>query len=404
MDSVSHHSLSQTGASTYEVLFEDRCPGPAPKVTVIVSLFNYERYIVDCLESVLLQSLGDLDLLVADDCSRDSSAEICLDWMGMHSQRFRRCLLVRNTVNRQLAATRNLLFGLARTEYVFVLDADNMIYPRCLQALASALDHCDAAFSYCYLQKYGIECGLTSWEAWDPQALMNGNYIDAMSLVRRNAWQQVGGYASDMPAMGWEDFDFWLKIARTGGWGILVPEVLAKYRVHLNSMLRTETNRRESAIWEYMERKHPGIRRAEQSYEDRCLENDEITLHCDRVRYVEDSPDGAHLEVWGWAVSRFSISRIEVLLDQQSAGTVRYGDYRPELGARVKGYPNGIRCGLSLNERIEPLDPGMHTVTVRATSTSGKQIQVHTTMEVARRSALQALADDHAREWHSSYP
>jgi glycosyltransferase involved in cell wall biosynthesis len=403
MDCVSHNDPSQARDSTYEVLFEDGSPEPPPKVTVIITLFNYERYIVDCLESVHLQSLGELDLLVADDCSRDGSAETCVDWMRMHSQRFRRCLLVRNTVNRQLAATRNLLFGLARTEYVFVLDADNMIYPRCLQALASALDHCDAAFSYCYLEQYGVERGLISWESWNPQALMNGNYIDAMSLVRRNAWQHVGGYANDMPAMGWEDFDFWLKISRAGGWGILVPEVLARYRAHLNSMLRTETYRRESEIFDYMERKYPGIRRAEQ-YEDRCLQNDEIALHCDRVRYVDDSPDGAHLEVWGWAVSRFAISRIEVLLDQQSAGTVRYGDYRPDLGARVKGYPNGSRCGLSHNERIERLDPGMHTVTVRATSTSGKQIEVHTTIEVARRSELQALAGDYAREWHSSYP
>jgi hypothetical protein len=207
-----------------------------------------------------------------------------------------------------------------------------------------------------------------------------------------------------MPAMGWEDFDFWLRIARAGGWGILVPEVLARYRAHLNSMLRTETNCRESEIFDYMERKHPGVRLAGRVSEDRYLQNDEIILQCDRIRYVEGSPDGARLRVWGWAVSRFAIARIEVLLDQADAGTVSYGDYRPELGARVKGYPNGNRCGFSLNERIERLEPGLHTVTVRATSTSRKQVEVHTTLELAPRLTLHALAEGHAREACSSYP
>jgi hypothetical protein len=45
-----------------------------------------------------------------------------------------------------------------------------------------------------------------------------------------------------MPCQGWEDYDLWFKIARDGGYGLQVPQILARYRVHRNSMLHIETN------------------------------------------------------------------------------------------------------------------------------------------------------------------
>jgi glycosyltransferase involved in cell wall biosynthesis len=382
----------------HEVLFQRDSSGPAPKVTVIITLFNYERYIVECLESVESQSLLDLDLLVADDCSRDGSTEVCRNWLSKHAGRFRRCQLVGNLSNQGLAATRNLLFSMVRTEYVFVLDADNMIYPRCLQTLASALDHCDASFSYCYLERFGVETGLISCLPWNSQQLLRGNFIDAMSLVRRDAWRQAGGYATDMPAMGWEDFDFWLRVARSGGWGILVPEVLARYRAHLKSMLRTETSRRETIIWDYLERNHQGIQRRVESSESCLPENDEIHLHCDRIRYLDHTPDGPHLKVSGWAVSRFSVARIEVLLDHEEEWIARYGDFRPELRGRVRGYPNEARCGFSLNSKVGPLDPGAHTVSIRAISKSGKTIEIRRTLVLDPGMTSEVLVRDYVQD------
>ena len=191
---------SQGGQSPAEVLFHHESPAPVPKVTVVVPLHNYEQYIVECLESVRLQTTVYLDLIVADDCSRDQSAERVIGWMRTHARRFRRCQLLRNTVNLRLSRTRNRLFEHARTEYIFALDADNTIYPRCLESLASALDHCDADFAYCCLEKFGVERGLVSWRPWDPEALLEGPYIDAMAMVRKSTWERVGGYSADMPS------------------------------------------------------------------------------------------------------------------------------------------------------------------------------------------------------------
>jgi hypothetical protein len=317
-----------------------------------------------------------LDLIVADDCSRDNSAERVIGWMRTYARRFGRCQLLRNTVNLQLARTRNLLFEHARTEYIFVLDADNTIYLRCLESLASALNHCDADFAYCCLERFGVDRGILSWRPWDPQALLEGPYIDAMAMVRKKAWQRVGGYSTDMPVMGLEDFDFWLKIAAVKGWGILVPEILARYRVHVSSMLRTETSARVSLIWEYLERKHHGIRLPDEVPEEWARVNDEVILHCDRVRFIDDGADGTVLQVRGWALARSSISRIEIVADEQLVGVARYGDLRPELADRALPFPDGTRCGYSLQVERPNLDADRTFIVVRATSASGRTAEL----------------------------
>jgi hypothetical protein len=57
--------------------------------------------------------------------------------------------------------------------------------------------------------------------------------------------------------MGWEDFDLWFKLARLGHWGVLVPEILARYRVHGESMLRTVTNPKVDRLWAHLRSTYP---------------------------------------------------------------------------------------------------------------------------------------------------
>ncbi len=226
-------------------------------VTVAISLFNYRDYIIPCLESVKSQTLRDIDLIVVDDCSTDDSLTVVADWLAKNENRFGDVLFVHHRSNRGLPYARNTAFAHARTDFVFVLDADNSLYPRCLERLLGGLKQCDASFAYCLLEKFGEEIGIGNTRPWNPIALQHGNFIDAMVLHRREVWERAGGYATDMPAMGWEDFDLWFRIAEVGGWGVQIPEILAKYRVGRNSMLHTITNPNAYKLWAYLRAKHP---------------------------------------------------------------------------------------------------------------------------------------------------
>ncbi len=240
--------MGEAAADT-ETLFTHECAdSAAPPITVVVPLYNYAGFVLETLDSVARQTMSGLDLVVVDDRSTDDSAAVACRWMESNQARFRRATVLRNLVNSRLAKTRNTGFANAVTDFVFPLDADNTLYPTCLEKLHRALTASPAAFSYCMLERFLTPDGeepephVMNIHPWRPETLASGNKIDAMVLLRRSIWEKVGGYTLTMPCQGWEDYDLWFKIARAGGYGLQVPQILARYRVHRNSMLHTETN------------------------------------------------------------------------------------------------------------------------------------------------------------------
>ncbi len=240
----------------YEIISQKGNGDDTPLVTVIISLYNYQSFIAACLDSLKNQTIAQLNLVIVDDCSKDQSLKKANKWLDENGNRFNDYIFVRHTINRGLAHSRNTAISLARTKYVFILDADNLLYPRCLESLISALENCDASFAYSYLEEFGDGSKLKNTKSWNPATLAAVNTIDAMVLLRKNVLDKVNGY-SIMPVMGWEDYELWFKIARLKGWGVQVPEILAKYRVHKTSMLNTVTNPNVEKLWEYLKVKYP---------------------------------------------------------------------------------------------------------------------------------------------------
>jgi glycosyltransferase involved in cell wall biosynthesis len=207
-------------------------------VTVGISLHNYESHVRDALESVAASEYADYELVVVDDESTDRSADVVEAFLAEHPS-LPAALGVHGS-NQGLARTRNAITEHARGELVFVLDADNGIYPGALGRLVEALDeHPDAAFAYPTIAVREGErpAGLLSYHGWDLDLLRVTNYIDAMALVRRDALVDLGGYWGDPRVVGWEDYDLWCRVAEAGGRGVHVPEILAWYRKTGHSMV-----------------------------------------------------------------------------------------------------------------------------------------------------------------------
>jgi glycosyltransferase involved in cell wall biosynthesis len=244
-------------ASEHTVLFASD-NGQASLLTVCISLFNYGHYLIEALDSVYEQTLEQVDLVVVDDCSVDASATIARRWLEKHASRFRAARLLRHETNRGLAAARNTAFAVARTDLLFVLDADNSLYPRCLARCLEAIRASGAQFVYPMLEVFGGAPDVLGTELWSPERFRQGNYIDAMALVDRSAWLRAGGYSA-MSVPGWEDYDLWCKFVECEFIGVLVPEILARYRVHPTSMQRTETRTGFRPLIAEMEARHPWL-------------------------------------------------------------------------------------------------------------------------------------------------
>ena len=241
-----------------EVIFASDRLGIA-EVTVIVPLYNYAHFVRDALESVRAQTLRELDLIVVDDASTDNSLPVALEWAQHNAERFNRLLVLRNRDNTGLGPSRNVGFDAADTSFVFPLDADNQLLPECCECLLAALRGTDVAFAYPTIQKFGDELVLMSNMPYEPVRFVAGNFIDAMALVSKEAWASVGGYEN--VRFGWEDYDFWCRLAEHGLRGTWVGQTLAKYRVHASSMLRATTERPENKqlLLQDMNRRHPWL-------------------------------------------------------------------------------------------------------------------------------------------------
>lgn len=241
-------------------------PGLPIAAAVVVSSFNYADRILLALASVAQQTQQGLELVVVDDASSDDSITVLTTWLQTHRQRFARALLLRHHTNAGLAAARNTAFSHCRADWCFVLDADNTLMPQavaaCLQLALAAPPQ--TAVVHPLVEIHGARrldadaATLISRAPWQRQAFLGGNYIDAMALVRVQAWREVGGYTHIQG--GWEDFDFWCKLIEAGYHGVLCPRVLARYHAHDGSMTATATSRLWRPLSRRLQRRHPWLR------------------------------------------------------------------------------------------------------------------------------------------------
>lgn len=235
-------ALASAAGGPLPALEIDRC-SPAwaaatPRVSTLVTLYNYGHHIEVALDSVATSGYRELEFVIVDDASTDDSLERVRGWIDRHPAV--PALLVRRRLNKGLPHGRNAALAFARGEYSFVLDADNEVYPQSIDRLAGALDYDrDAVFAYGILERFGIDgpLDLIGWFPWDPVRLREGNYIDAMALLRTERIRALGGYTTDRRLHGWEDYDLWCRVAEHGGHGVQVPEVIARYRASRHSML-----------------------------------------------------------------------------------------------------------------------------------------------------------------------
>ena len=245
-----------------------------PCITIVITLFNYSRYIYECLDSISQSNIsdlpGDIEVLVIDDCSTDNSANLVEEYLETSDLPI---CLVKKWFNTGLADARNVGLEFASSPYVFILDADNWIYPECLTTLYNEIQSSDYAAVYGEISRFDNDTrkqlNKISCEKWDVRKLVTQPYIDAMAMFDRKTLLEVGGYSTDLIEygwFGWDDYDVWLKIAQSNYSCKLVPKVLSAYRVHPSSMINT-TNKYALNIAKHFSNKFADVARKYQTSE-----------------------------------------------------------------------------------------------------------------------------------------
>ena len=229
-----------------------------PEVSVVVTLFDYAHLVTETLESLVASYDVAFEIVVVDDHSRDDGRSVVQGFMDDHPGV--PMLLLGSEINRGLPSARNLGFTAARAAKVMVMDADNLVYPACLRKLADTLDtHPAAAFAYATLECFGERPGVASAKSWYVPWLCEANYIDAQAMLRKAAWERVGGYRTDDELVfGWEDWELWLRLAAAGEHGVHLPQMLGRYRTQAESMITT-TNLVADHMIAHLRQLHPDL-------------------------------------------------------------------------------------------------------------------------------------------------
>ena len=117
-----------------------------PTISIIVPVYNTEKYLSLCIESILSQSFGDFELLLVDDGSIDNSGKICDEYAERDSR-----IRVFHKENGGVGSARNLGLEEAKGEYVVLVDADDIIAEKYLEHLMAV----DSDLVISGLQKFG---------------------------------------------------------------------------------------------------------------------------------------------------------------------------------------------------------------------------------------------------------
>ena len=230
----------------------------SPLVSIIVPVFNGARYLRESLDSILGQTYSQLEVIVVDDASTDSTPEI----LASYGKRIR---IHRQDSTRGIYANANDGIALATGEFVGVFHADDVYLPDMVQREVEwLLAHPRAGAVYCcvvFVDRDGTEFSrqelppevrgnrqLDYDEVLNTLLLRKNTFLGCpTALVRAAVYQEVGGYDQER-FKNTSDLEMWLRIARTYPLGVLEDQLVRYRRGHGSSseryhLRRTDPNR-----------------------------------------------------------------------------------------------------------------------------------------------------------------
>jgi glycosyltransferase involved in cell wall biosynthesis len=180
-------------------------------VSIVIPVYNQERFLARAIESALNQSWSDCEVIVVDDGCTDGSPAIMARYAGIR--------IIRQA-NRGLAAARNAGLATSRGEIVIFLDADDRLWPDAARTGVELLGtHPEAmmVFGHCRLvdeEGMPLPTNLRSVEAHSYDELLRDNPIwtPAMVAFRRQVFDTVGGFDEAISPAA--DYDIYLRISR----------------------------------------------------------------------------------------------------------------------------------------------------------------------------------------------
>lgn len=232
-----------------------------PTISVVIPVYNGERFLLEAISSVLAQTLLPDEIIVVDDGSTDATARIVHDLSATATVSIR----YEYQANQGPAAARNTGIRIARGDFLAFQDADDVWLPEKLAIqVGHLLRHPDCQYSVCRIRSF-LEPGCAPPAGFRLDLLDQEPVAHLMEtlVARRGLFGRVGLLDPDLTTA--EDVDWFARVADAGVVGHVCDQVLLHKRIHNRnaSLLGSDNNRQLLlALRRSVQRKHlarPGL-------------------------------------------------------------------------------------------------------------------------------------------------
>ena len=206
----------------------------SPKVSVVMSVYNGEKYVEEAITSILNQTFADFEFIIIDDCSTDASAKIIRSFSDS------RIKYIRNTHNIKLAASLNKGIQAASGEYIARMDADDISLKHRLQKQVDFLDnHVNVGVVGAWVESFGNSGCIMKYPS-DFRTIFYAFILQInilahpVAMIRKsimidnNIWYDPK-FTTSQDYKLWNDLKYVTEITN-------IQECLLKYRCHDNSL------------------------------------------------------------------------------------------------------------------------------------------------------------------------
>lgn len=201
-------------------------------ISVIVPVYNGEKYVAEAIESALGQTRRPLEIVVVDDGSTDGSAEVVQRFVGENTRGLVRYV---RQENGGIGAARNRGIAMAEGDVLALLDADDVWLPQKLEwQMAALARETVPAFVFGQVEEFvspEVPQDIAKGLACEPEP--RAGMLPSAMLVRREDFGRVGAFAPQWHAG--EFADWVLRAYEAGLKKIILPEVVVRRRVHLTN-------------------------------------------------------------------------------------------------------------------------------------------------------------------------
>jgi alpha-1,3-rhamnosyltransferase len=200
-----------------------------PLVSVVVVTYNSSQTVIETLESIKAQTYKNIELVISDDDSKDTSVEICKKWVEKNKNRFVRTKIITHTPNTGTSANMNRAFSEAQGEWIKVIAADDKLLPNCISDYVDYVNsHPDANIVLSRVVGFGNMEAAKQWPWLNVKRFFDNltpyqfrivlsaqNFLPAASVfLKKSVWKGLGGYDESIPLL--EDWPFWVKAMSNG--------------------------------------------------------------------------------------------------------------------------------------------------------------------------------------------